>query len=81
MVQYVLGNQEFTQEQIEAGDSTQDGGINILDIVALMNIITSEDSEPVYDFLYEDINVTRENIATEIDPNKICENKTKKIKF
>ena len=39
MVQYVLGNQEFTQEQIEAGDFTQDGGINILDVVLLVNII------------------------------------------
>ena len=68
MVQYVLGNQEFTQEQIDAGDFTQDGGINILDIVALMNIITSQDFEPVSDFLYEDINNNSETFGQDVGP-------------
>ena len=66
MVQYVLGNQEFTEEQLIAGDLTHDGGINILDIIALMNIIIESNSEPVSDFLYEDIN--NNNFYDDEDP-------------
>ena len=68
MVQYVLGNQEFTEEQLEAGDLTQDGGINILDIVALMSIITGANTEPVSDFLYEDINTNSETFGEDVGP-------------
>ena len=32
-------NQEFTEEQVEAGDLTQDGGINIQDVILIINII------------------------------------------
>ena len=68
MVQYVLGNQEFTEEQLLAGDLTQDGGINILDIVALMSIITEANTEPVSDFLYEDINSNSETFGEDVGP-------------
>ena len=68
MVQYVLGNQEFTEEQLLAGDLTQDGGINILDIVALMSIITGANTEPVSDFLYEDINSNSETFGEDVGP-------------
>ena len=68
MVQYILGNQEFTEEQVEAGDLTQDGGINILDVVALMNIITNTNTEPVSNFLYEDINNNSETFQQEVGP-------------
>ena len=34
IIDYILGNQEFTQEQLELADMDGDGTINILDIVA-----------------------------------------------
>ena len=68
MVQYIVGNQELTEEQLIAGDLTQDGGINILDIVALMTIITGENTEPVSDFLYEDINSNSETFTEDVGP-------------
>ena len=68
MVQYIVGNQELTEEQLIAGDLTQDGGINILDIVALMTIITGENTEPVSDFLYEDINNNSETFTEDVGP-------------
>ena len=39
LVQYVMGQQDFTDQQMSAGDMNQDGGINILDIVSLMAYI------------------------------------------
>ena len=36
---YALGQVEFTDEQIQAADLNQDGIINILDIVQIVNII------------------------------------------
>lgn len=68
MVQYIVGNQELTEEQLVAGDLTQDGGINILDIVALMTIITGANTEPVSDFLYEDINNNSETFTENVGP-------------
>ena len=68
MVQYIIGNQELTEEQLAAGDLTQDGGINILDIVALMSIITGTNTEPVTDFLYEDINSNSETFTEDVGP-------------
>ena len=68
MVQYIVGNQELTEEQLIAGDLTQDGGINILDIVALMTIITGANTEPVSDFLYEDINSNSETFTEDVGP-------------
>ena len=36
---YTLGQAEFTNEQIQAADLNQDGIINILDIVQIINIV------------------------------------------
>jgi hypothetical protein len=36
---YTLGQAEFSDEQIQAADLNQDGVINILDIVQIINIV------------------------------------------
>jgi hypothetical protein len=36
---YTLGQAEFTDEQIQTADINQDGVINILDIVQIINIV------------------------------------------
>ena len=36
---YTLGQAEFTNEQIQAADVNQDGVINILDVVQIINIV------------------------------------------
>ena len=36
---YTLGQTEFTDDQIQAADLDQDGNINILDIVQIINIV------------------------------------------
>ena len=42
IIDYILGNQEFTQEQLELADMDGDGTINILDITQLINIILED---------------------------------------
>ena len=39
LVQYVLGNEDLTDEQIAAADINNDGGVNILDVVQLVIMI------------------------------------------
>ena len=39
MVNYVIGNIDFTSEQIESGDVNGDGFVDILDVVAIINYI------------------------------------------
>jgi hypothetical protein len=36
---YTLGQEEFSYDQIQAADLNQDGNINILDIIQIINII------------------------------------------
>ena len=36
------GNIDLNNDQLLAGDITQDGGINILDIVAMINLILND---------------------------------------
>ena len=39
MVNVILENTTFTEQQIQAGDMNQDGGINVLDVVQAVNQI------------------------------------------
>ena len=68
MVQYVLGNISFDDDQIAAGDLNQDGGINILDVVALINTILYDGTNFVTEFLYEDLNVNTETFGQLVGP-------------
>ena len=65
--QYILGNTEFNEDQIAAADLTQDGVVNILDVIAMMSMITTP-LEVVSDFLYEDINVNSETFGELVGP-------------
>ena len=42
VVNYMLGNLEFSDDQIAAGDMNNDTGINVLDIVQIVNIILGD---------------------------------------
>ena len=68
LVQYVLGNISFDDDQITAGDLNQDGGINILDVVAMMNIILFNGNDLVTEFLYEDLNVSSPSFEQLVGP-------------
>lgn len=68
LVQYVLGNISFDDDQIAAGDLNQDGGINILDVVAMMNIILFNGNDLVTEFLYEDLNVSSPSFGQLVGP-------------
>ena len=67
VVQFILGNTEFNEDQIAASDITQDGGVNILDVIAMMNIITNPPTT-VSDFMYEDINVNSDTFGELVGP-------------
>jgi len=67
IVQYILGNTEFDDDQIAASDLTQDGGVNILDVIAMMNLITNP-PVTVSDFMYEDINVSSDSFSELVGP-------------
>ena len=67
VVQFILGNAEFNEDQIAASDLTQDGGVNILDVIAMMNIITNPPIA-VTDFMYEDINVNSDTFGELVGP-------------
>ena len=67
VVQYILGNTDFNEDQIAAADLTQDSVVNILDVIAMMNMIITS-PEVVSDFLYEDINVNSETFGELVGP-------------
>ena len=57
LVQFVLGNVEFEDEQIQNGDFNQDEVVNVLDVVSIVNLILFGNiSDPMPSFLLEDIN-------------------------
>jgi len=68
MVQYVLGNISFDDDQIASGDLNQDGGINILDVVVLINVILYDGTNFVTEFLYEDLNINTETFGQLVGP-------------
>ena len=42
MINYIVGNEDFTEEQLLAADLNGDGVINILDILVLINLILGD---------------------------------------
>lgn len=57
LVQFVLGNVNFNDEQIANADFNQDETINVLDIVGIVNLILfGNTADPMPEFSLEDIN-------------------------
>ena len=69
LVQFILGNLEFNDEQIENADYNQDDTINILDVVSIVNLILfGNTSEPMPEFSLEDINPASDYYGEYIGP-------------
>jgi len=68
-VNYILGNLNFTQEQIVQADFNQDSDVNILDIVQTVNHILSGGSQYMPTFTSEDINPNSEYYGQIIGPD------------
>ena len=68
-VNYILGNLNFTEEQIVQADFNQDGGVNILDIVQTVNHILSDGAQYMPKFMAEDINPASESYGQIIGPD------------
>ena len=57
IVQFVLGNTGFDDNQIENADFNQDDTVNVLDVVSIVNLILfGQTAETMSDFSLEDIN-------------------------
>ena len=67
-VNYILGNSNFTYEQILQADFNQDGDVNILDIVQIVNHILSGGTPYMPTFTSEDINPNSEYYGQIIGP-------------
>ncbi len=67
-VNYILGNLDFTDEQIVQADFNQDGDVNVLDIVQAVNHILSGGSQYMPEFIAEDINPNSEYFGQMIGP-------------
>jgi len=68
-VNYILGNSNFTDEQIVQADFNQDGDVNILDIVQVVNHILSGGTQYMPTFTSEDINPNSEYYGQMIGPD------------
>ena len=70
LVQFVLGNSEFNNEQLENSDYNQDETINILDVVSIVNLILNGGTanEPMPEFSLEDINPASDYYEEYIGP-------------
>ena len=68
-VNYILGNLNFTDEQIVQADFNQDGGVNVLDIVQTVNHILSGGAQYMPKFMAEDINPSSESFGQMIGPD------------
>lgn len=69
LVQFVLGNVEFTDEQLGNADFNQDDTINILDVVSVVNLILfGETAEAMSEFSLEDINPNSDYYGEHIGP-------------
>ena len=55
IVQYVMGNLEFSNDQVQAADINGDQTINVLDVVGLVSSILN-DPDPMSNWLLEDVN-------------------------
>jgi len=68
-VNYILGNSNFTDEQIVQADFNQDGDVNVLDIVQAVNHILSGGAQYMPKFMAEDINPNSEYFGQMIGPD------------
>ena len=68
-VNYILGDLDFTEEQLVQADFNQDGGVNILDIVQAVNYILSGGIQYMPKFMAEDINPNSEYFGQVIGPD------------
>ncbi len=69
VVQFVLGNVDFDDEQIQNADFNQDDTVNVLDVVSIVNLILFGDtSEPMPEFSLEDINPASDYYGEYIGP-------------
>jgi len=68
-VNYILGNAEFSEEQIIQADFNEDGIINILDIVQIVNHILSDMTLFMPEFMAEDINPNSEYFGEMVGPD------------
>ena len=74
LVQFVLGNITFTDEQIENADFNHDETVNVLDVVSVVNLILSGNiADPMSDFSLEDINPGSDYYGTYIGPETFRE--------
>ena len=56
IIGYIIGNNEFTQSQIDIGDYSDDGFLNVVDIVSLVNIILNGTPQrQTWEIISEDI--------------------------
>ena len=67
-VNFILGDLDFTDEQIIQADFNQDGGVNILDIVQAVNQILLGGAQYMPEFMAEDINPNSESFGQMIGP-------------
>ena len=69
LVQFVLGNLEFSEEQMNNSDFNNDDFINILDVVSIVNLILNGNTvEPMPGFSLEDINPASDYYGEHIGP-------------
>jgi hypothetical protein len=68
-VNYILGNLNFTEEQIVQADFNEDGDVNVLDIVQTVNHILSGGIQYMPKFMAEDINPNSEYFGQMIGPD------------
>ena len=68
LVQFVLGNINFSDEQIDNADFNQDGAINVLDVVSIVNLILFGTVDPMPGFSLEDINPASDYYGEYIGP-------------
>ena len=67
LVQFVLNEIEFSENQFLSGDLNQDGLINIVDIIGVVNIIL-DTNPPLVEWLLEDINANSSSYGEMIGP-------------
>ena len=74
LVQFVLGNIDFNDEQIANGDFNQDDTVNVLDVVSIVNLILfGTVADPMSGFSLEDINPGSDYYGDYIGPDTFRE--------
>ena len=68
IVNYILGNDSFTEEQFILADLNRDGVVNVVDLIQLVNMVL-EPIEPNLDFALVDINPASEFYNQNIGPS------------